>query len=342
MKKPVDRHRKPRSDAEFEQLLQAAGRRVVAPAEDLTQIKAEAHIAWLRMVAAERDRRRWYRSRRVLALAATLVLVMATAWWWAARPDGAPVVAVATVERLSGEVRLAEGNSSLPLTPNIGGSLAAGAELETARAGADLALRLPAGQSVRLAAGSRVVLGVAGRLELKRGTLYVDSGRVTTGRQSVEIVTPAGIVRDIGTQFEVQLRAGRVALRVRVREGEISLSRDGETHSAVAGEELRLDVAGGVDRGQVAAAGAIWDWVQAAAPRLDIEGVTLAAYLEWVVRETGWQLEYASEALAAKAHGIIIHGTIGDATPGESIDLALPSSRVGYRVVDGKLMITDA
>lgn len=59
-------------------------------------------------------------------------------------------------------------------------------------------------------------------------------------------------------------------------------------------------------------------------------------------RDERGQLEYASEALAAQAHRIIVHGTIGDATPGASIDLVLPSSRVGYRVVDGKLVITDA
>ena len=63
---------------------------------------------------------------------------------------------------------------------------------------------------------------------------------------ALEIVTPAGTARDIGTQFE--LRVAGSALRLRVREGSVSIDRGGRSLTGGAGEQIAIDAQGGISR----------------------------------------------------------------------------------------------
>ena len=80
------------------------------------------------------------------------------------------------------------------------------------------------------------------RLVLIVGTMYFDSGAATgaaTGAGTLEVVTSHGLVREIGTQFEVMSTSA--ALRVRVREGSVEIEREQQASglTGAAGEQLR-------------------------------------------------------------------------------------------------------
>ncbi|MEE8139166.1 MAG: FecR family protein [Thermoanaerobaculia bacterium] len=328
-------------------LLRRAGHRPAVPAEDLARIKEAAHDEWRKLVRTERERREGFRVRGVLALAASLLLALLLGWWWTTERAPAVPDLIATVELVKGAIR-AEGPANWEregrLDLSVGDVLPIGAELEIAAPGdgpsARMALRLTGGQSVRLDVDTKVRLVSSLRLELERGAVYVESGAAPLDGAAVEVLTAFGIVRDVGTQYEVRLGEGGVAgVRVRVREGTVSLRRGSESYPATRGEELTLRRDGSVIRGSVEPYGPEWAWVLAAAPSLDIEGRSLRSFLDWVSRETGWRIRFADEALEQSAADVLLHGTIEDLTPDQSLSVVLPGSGLSYRVQDGTLWV---
>ncbi len=323
-------------------LLRDAGPRPAVPPADLAVLKAAARAEWQGLIE-ERGARTRFGALMPLALAASLVLAVALAWWFVQRPPLAGA-SIASVELVAGAVGLEPAAAAGELAAGL--ELGAGAELNTA--GPDengraprLALRLSGGHSVRLDAHTRARLASANRLELERGAVYVDSGGGLPAGAGLEIATPFGSVQEIGTQFEVRINeAADVDLRVRVREGEVALERGGESHAAAAGEELILRRDGSVVRSAVEPDAPGWDWVLASAPSVDIEGLPLASYLAWLSRETGWRVTYDDPALQASARRIRLHGTIAGLRPDESVSPVLDGSGLGYRMEGRTLLVT--
>ena len=316
-------------EEEVRRLLEQAGPRAEIPPETLAEIKTAFRSAWRDEVQRRQARRFLRVDRRFLALAASIVAALGIGWWlWSLRPSAGPGLA-AHVESVAGVVesqgsRLAGGEEIL-----------AGAEIETAAAPAGLAaLRLAGGPSLRLDAGTRVRLASASVVELDRGAVYLDSVQ-----HAVVIRTPLGIVREVGTQFEVRLLGRGTALRVRVREGAVRIEEGTATYPAEAGTELTLHAGGAVTRRPLAGHGSSWSWVLDAAPPLEIEGLTLHQLLERVSRETGWTIRYADEDLAASAGSIVIHGKVGQLRPDQVLDVVLPGAGLSQQVVDGVVIV---
>ncbi len=322
-------------EPEIRDLLRSAGSRPPVAAGELAEIRSAAKAQWHEMVRMERERKRFRNARTFMALAASLILAVAIGWWL--KPGGAPTGSeiVASVELVRGEV-LFEG-----LALAQGSRLAAGTVVETSDvdgAPSRVAVRLDAGQSVRIDSGSRLRFLSASRLDLERGAVYIDTAG-TGGAAGVEISTPYGMVRDIGTQFEVRVdERAPAALTVRVREGEVTLERGEQVHSAYAGEELNLE-GGDLDRRAIEPSSAAWDWILTATPAMELEGATLSSYLEWVSRETGRELRYEGAGLEQSAGSILVHGSIEGMTPEESLSVVLPGSGLGYLVENGSLII---
>lgn len=308
-------------------LLESAGPRADIPPDDLAQIKRAFRAEWQEHVR-QRQARRFpaWNERRVLALAATLLLAALGIGWWLWSSGSAPAtVPVARVESAVPGSRL-----------QVGEEIPPGTAIETAAGPA--ALRLAGATSLRLDAGTRARLVSASLIDLERGAVYLDSGGEGSG--AVAVQTPLGIVREIGTQFEVRLLAETAALRVRVREGEVRVERGDASYPAVAGVELTLRADGRVTRQEVAGHGSPWNWVLQAAPPLEIEGKTLQEVLDQVARETGWTIRYADESLAASAGSIAVHGTIGHLRPDQALDVVLPGAGLRYEMVEGVVVIS--
>lgn len=341
--------KRPSAEADdIQGLLETAGHRPEVPTADLAVIKAAARVEWQRVVDSRRQQQPGLRVFAPLALAAALVLAVAIGWWWMSRAIQPAAEILATVDLLAGEIRL----DSAPDQPSekrrelsVGDALRVGDSLVTAERRGDsrswTSLRWVRGHSVRLDSGTKVRLASGSRLELQRGAVYIDSDRPSAPAGGLEVMTPFGSVREIGTQFEVRVVEGEAeALRVRVREGEVALVRDADSHSVLVGEELILSRDGSLQRGAVERYGSAWEWVLAAAPGFDIEGATLAEFLDWVSRESGWGVDYADQELASSAATIRLHGSIEGFSPPESLGVVLPATGLGYRVESGILLVT--
>lgn len=319
-------------DEDLERLLRLAGRREPPPEEVTGRVRERVRDRWAREVA----RRRWRRRAVILSLAATVVLaaggvLLRDAW----KPGTAVEVGrVASLEGASRLERRGEGASTLQAHAVI----ASGDEVSTAADGR-LALRLGSGRSLRLDRDSRIVIVSAAEVRLLAGALYVDSGREASG-DGVEVRTDRGVVREVGTQFEVRLAEG--GLSVCVREGKAVVESAGGTHEVLAGVRLALHADGTVDRQPAPPYGPGWDWVATVTPVPDVEGWTAEAFLDWFARERGLQLEFAGEAVARAAREAVISGSLEGLDAAQALDVVLPTCGLTYRTEGGTLQVDAA
>jgi hypothetical protein len=167
---------------------------------------------------------------------------------------------------------------------------------------------------------------------LSGGTLYLDS----EGGPSLEVRTRDGIVRDVGTQFEVSLTPA--GLRVRVREGSVVVRRDQQEHRARAGDEIALTPSGQLTRRTIPTDGAGWASTTGMPSSFDLEGHSLSEFLAWVVGEMGWQLQFASTDAEEKARATMLHGSIQGLTAEEAVAAVIPASGVEHEL-NGKVLL---
>jgi ferric-dicitrate binding protein FerR (iron transport regulator) len=283
-----------------------------------------------------------------LAVAASVAIVISGKWLLPASPvestnAAAPAVGgntvVARLARATGLVTIAENRTDgwRMLAPDAAVNSGAAIRTDTqSRA----ALTLAQGQSLRLDMDTQVLFESESRVRLERGSVYLDSGKRLDARRAagVEVVTPFGTLRDVGTQFEVSLINS--GLRVRVREGEVALLHQDVRVAATRGESVSVARDGTVTRGSVPIAGPEWAWASAAAPGFQLEEATLTAFLDWVSREEGWDWRFADAATKQRGASVVLHGSIDKMTPAEALDAVLPTCGMAWRLEGGSLIIS--
>jgi hypothetical protein len=72
---------------------------------------------------------------------------------------------------------------------------------------------------------------------------------------------------------------------------------------------------------------------------LDIEGVKVRAFLDWLGRETGRRIEFADPEAASRAESIVLHGSIEHLTLAEAPAVVLASAGLGHRLTGGELEV---
>jgi hypothetical protein len=320
-----------RDTSRIESLLKLAGERDRPSSVGIGRARVAAHAAWRRALAA-RDpasvdampQRPWF-SFAVIVLAGVGMLAGLGVWFAGSRLTA---VTVARVSTLQGEVRIAGEELA-------GEELRSGDELETLEG--RVALAIGDGLSLRVDRHTRMKFQDPGRVTLVAGAVYVDSGGLTASTP-LSIDTPAGTVRHVGTQFQVQVRPGHT--RVQVREGRVMIaSADHESVDLAAGDlaEVR-DGALRVEHGQPAFGGE-WEWTASTAPAFDIENRPMSEFLAWISREHGWQLRYVSDTVQASAQGIRLHGKLeGLGTP-DMIERVALITGVPLSLNDGVLTV---
>ncbi len=310
-------------------MLHLAGRRPRLAEKEVAPIREAAREVFRRQArrAARRRRLGW---TAAASLAAGLLLAAGLFLYGPASPASPePKNAIATIEMKTGDVAVAGATGHQA-------DLFAGAVLTTGAGRA--AVRLPYGASMRIDAGSSVRIDSSRRVTLTSGALYVDSGADAALDNGIEVATALGSIRDVGTQFEVRLLAG--TLRVRVREGRVLVAHEGGAHQARAGGELLLREDGSFRRAEIPRYGPGWDWVQRAAPALDIEGATLRDFLDWVSRETGlrWRLAEPPRA-GRRPEEIVLHGSIQGLTAEQALAVVLPGCGYRHRLAGDRLWL---
>jgi ferric-dicitrate binding protein FerR (iron transport regulator) len=321
-------------DRDVARLVGMAGSRPPLPAERAFRIRTAVAPAWLGAVRARRRRRLGLVA--TIAVAATLLIAAGLALRSRTLPSAAAVVARA--ERVTGApatVVSADG-STVELTEGL--ALRSGQRIAAGRGRAGL--RLSNGSSLRIDAHTEVLFEHADLLSLGRGAIYVDSGsnaRSGGERDGIVVRTALGTAREIGTRFEVRLDGE--TLRVRVRDGRVSVRGAASTVVGGALEEVTLHPDGRFDRSTIAAHDSEWEWVVDVAPSFLLENQELGAFLEWVERETGWEVRYDSPEIATVAPGISLHGHGRAISPEDALDVVMEACALSYRLDGGVLTI---
>ncbi len=311
-------------------LIRQAGRRPAPDAEDLAAITAVARAAWEEKVHAGERGAAPGRSRRFLALAASLVLAVLAAWWWVDRA-GEPVGGdlIATVELVDGSVMAGDGALI------AGSRIGAGAEVTTGAGeyGAGrLSLRMAGGQSLRVDSATSLRLVSDRRVELLRGRIYIDSPPGTANAGGVDVETALGTVVEIGTQFEVSFDERAGELDVRVREGAVAVRRDEQSITARRGEALAVRRDGSVSRAESSTTPEQWGWVLDAAPAFDFNGKTLGVFLAWVEREMGVEVVFESEELEGALSSKTMSAPPDGLRPDQAFEVIVRGSELVSRI----------
>lgn len=199
-------------------LLRAAGPRQPAPAERALRVRAAVHEEWRDMLRTRlRHRRQLLGVAALLATAAAVVLTTRGSLPGRVIAPPPPAAIIATLE--AGSARLGGGAGAAELTARggaaardagrplaVGAAITAGSVIRTPD-GAHAALRLGGGTALRLDERTTVVIESDHELRLEAGALYADTGDALAAstHMPLRIQTPYGIVRDIGTRFEIRL-----------------------------------------------------------------------------------------------------------------------------------------
>lgn len=330
-----DQDREAGDEDEVVSLVRAAGARPVPSPERIADARAYFDAAWRAELRQRRARGVWLRAAAVLAAVAALAAAVRLA---VPRPPAvarAPLDAAVIVARLDAaagppEVEGESGWTALA----VGESLNAGRRVRTGPGGAGL--RVESGRSVRMAARSRLRWDAPDRLTLEAGAVYVDSGRSENARSSFEVVTPLGVVRETGTQFEVRLHAS--ALVVRVREGSVSVVGPYPASEVARGTELRI-AGGEAARREIPAHGSDWSWTLELAPAFEIDGRPPHELLAWAAREAGFELRYADAESERRSRAAQLRGSIRGLRPDQAVAAVMPSTGLAYRLDDGVLRV---
>jgi ferric-dicitrate binding protein FerR (iron transport regulator) len=311
------------------QLIRAAGRRPSPSAAEYERVRLAAHLAWQMKVHSQRRRRlAWWALAASVATAG--VAVLTTLPW-------APPAPVAELAMLRGPVERFAVDQARWEPVARGAKIAAGDRLRTAPDGG--AVFTVAGRvAIRVRGGTDCTFDDSMRVTLGGGTLYVDTGAGGAGA-ALEITTPHGVVRHVGTQYEV--RALTTELRVRVREGRVRLDAGAATpHETVAGEELRVAAGGAVERRPIATDSDEWRWAEALAPAIELDGGSAFDALQWVARETGKRLVFEDSNVELLARNAVIRGSSAGLEPMQILEVVMATSAgLDYRIGEGTLII---
>ncbi len=313
-------------DLELSDLFESAGPRPEPTPEATARVVEATRAEWKKHWRRERS---GLRDPRRLALVAALVVmlagVLAVARW------GNPLAGPAAL----GHVVALTGSTNVV----IGDELAEDALISTDEG--MVALRLATGHGLRLDRASRLRFGRAGNVTLEAGAVYVDHSP-TQGDGLLVVRSEFGDVHEIGTQFEVRVGTPSRSLQVRVREGRVEVETGEGRLAARAGEEVAIDGDGQVVRTPIDRWGPAWSWTQQAAPDFALDGVTLGSYLDWLQRETGWEIGFENADLERQSLGIVLRGSVAGLRPDATPSVVLPGCGLAYDRDEGVLRILSA
>lgn len=209
--------------------------------------------------------------------------------------------------------------------------------------GSRLGLVMHNGVSLRLAEATEVRFVSPGTVELIRGKVYADAGlkngEVRAGDPSIVIETGARRTWDVGTQFEV-LYANDL-YRLRVREGQVYLRRQGSELTGEAGDELTIDASQVVRLDRITDDDPAWRWTESVAPDPVIDSRSVSSLLAWVSRQTGRDVAFADPELMLKAETTMLYGSVHFVEPLEALETMLATTDFNYTLLEDGTILVD-
>ncbi|NND59869.1 MAG: FecR domain-containing protein [Gammaproteobacteria bacterium] len=307
---------------DLRKLLELAGPRPEPSRELYDDVYAQVHATW-----KQRHRRRW----TVSAAAAAMIGAVGLAWLLLSPQQSEVPVVVASIERSFGELSALNADSTRLLS--TGDTVLLDQRLRSGE-NSGAALRLQNG--VRLRLDQLSTLSVVGnRIHLHQGRLYIDT--LDSGAR-VEIQTKAGVIRNLGTRFEVLANGDET--RVRVRDGEVHIDTGNGAVRAQRGESLQLRREGVVERTRFSPSDPHWDWTLRVATPFETDQASVAELAHWVAHESGRTLSFDDPRTGNAARVTRISGSIQDLAPLSMLQTALLATRFSASVSEDQIVIS--
>ena len=329
-------HQNPNTDTDdarmIGQIIQAAGHREAPPRADYEQVFTAAEIAWREKTASRRRRKRL--SALVAGSLAAAIAIVAVLSTQTPTPSGDPGV---ILQKAIGTVSVRTGSSNAwRLVAGDGSDISIGSQIRT-NGNSFAGLVLEDGLSLRINQNTNVAISSVRQITLASGSVYVDTGKADGASHQIEVLTPIGTARDLGTQFEVRYRDDQ--LRIRVREGQVFVRQDETDFESAAGEQLELDADGGVVVSRIRPDDPAWNWTQLVAPYPQINEQPLTVLLNWVARETGKRVKFEAPGIRLKVSNTILHGSVRNLPPLEALDVMLATTDMDYILLDSSVIL---
>lgn len=273
-----------------------------------------------------------------LAAAGALLAVGAAAAIGLLGRDAGPVIASAGI--VQGDVRIrAAGSDNWRQIGSVAAPLTAGTSLRATSSGR-IALDLPAQGSLRLDASSQITLTGERDIELTSGTIYVDSG-TDPAAPPLAITTEFGMIHAIGAQAAVAVDAD--ALYVSARSGDVELVREADAIpvAASAGEGIQVLAGDSPRRMDIRTYGSDWTWVETLSSAPDVQGETLASFLDWFSYETGRPLRFDDSTTEARAATATLDVDVEGLDAMRALEIVLSTTELEHDSrYDGSILIS--
>jgi ferric-dicitrate binding protein FerR (iron transport regulator) len=318
-------------DEGLEELLRVAGAREEPAADTRDEVRAVVHAQWRAMLEERSRRRRWMNAGIAASVAAIAITVGAVM-----RIGSVPSTPVASIVRVEGTLEVDPAGVASWQERQVGDRILTGDMLRTNDA-TRVALSFEDGLSLRLDNATSLRLAGVDRVVLEHGAVYVDVPEGADVQGALQVETPVGTVRHVGTQYLV--RALDDSMEISVREGRVVIAARGATSAGSAGERLVVSKQGAVTRQAIAPADPQWGWISHIAPRFDIENRRLSDFLSWFSRETGRSLAYATPQIQVQADTIVLRGTNADLSPEQTLAAVMATTPFAYTVSERTIEI---
>jgi len=312
-----------------EALLTAALRTPALNQDALDRVRAAVEREWheATTVSTAVGKQRIARSsclRWFAAAAAAAVAVGVASWVARPPPEAVPLGSVSRAD---------EGALSVLAARFPRRTLPQGAELRVGDrvwAQGPALVALARGGTLRISSKSELAVISPSQISLERGLIYLDIPSAAGTGSPLRIMTNAGAIEHIGTEFEVL--SDDKSVRVRVREGSIRFV--GKTNTIVAGAGTELLAAPGrsIVQRPIDTYGRDWSWTAALAPDYEIEGRPLIGFLQWVSRELGRPLNFADANARQIADRTILHGSVRHQAPIDAMSNVLATTSLTYEI----------
>jgi len=330
--KGTEKNRRRDETDTLETLFRHAAAREKPPASDEQAIRAALHAEWSGMTA-RRKRRNWVLS---LAAAASVALAAFLGFSLVNGPEPiTPARQLATIEKIVGTAFLKTTGDTLLTRLNTAETLDTG-QVVTTRSGARLAIRWLAGASVRLDQNSEIHLTAQGGIKLVSGRIYIDTEGTEESAEALTILTPAGAVSHLGTQYMTAVSGAGTTISV--REGRAVLLHEDVAIDASRGEQLRVDTSGVQSRKIIPTYGPLWQWAGEVSPGWISDGRSIADFLQWVARESGRSIRYVTPQAEELAAETILHGDV-TMEPMQALTAMLQASDLVPEISNGTIMV---
>ncbi len=325
-------------DNSLEQLLSNASPRPVPSSTDAAKAREAVHAEWRAVSGKHRSRKRLVR----YAMAAT-ILIGVFSLFNVFRVPSVEMVRVASIQKSFGSIYVLGEQSELMPANNLT-AIYSGQTIITGN-DAGMSLSWAKGASVRLDRDTKIEVSDDDTVYLWSGQIYFDSvpsgliaGNSTGAVDSFRIETEHGVVSHVGTQFMTQVNSS--GLTVSVREGQVHIAGQYYPYVATRGEQV---VFSGRQRPLVLSIpeyGDMWGWVSHASPTIDVDGKSVHAFLMWVGRELGMNIEYANGVVEAVAREALLQGRV-DTDPAEALRLRMLTAALDWRYVEGVIYVSN-